>query len=79
VDDFMSEATQVAIIAGTFNVLAILASRWSSRREHVATQEKIDAVVESTNGMKTQIENAAHARGFSEGQKYAEQKNGTKP
>lgn len=46
----MSDAVQVAIIAGVFNVLAIIASRLLSHQEHKNTAAQVEEIRVAVNG-----------------------------
>jgi len=46
----MSDAAQVALIAGLCNVLAIFVSRWFSHREHKQNTTDIRAIRRMMNG-----------------------------
>lgn len=64
----MDATLQVALIAGIFNVLVVLISRWVSSREHSATQKVIANIELNVNGRLQELlrltAKSSHAEGM---------------
>ena len=70
----MTDAVQVAIIAGAFNIIAVLLSRMETKRENAATSQAIASVKELgektheiVNGQSEALKAIARSEGKEEG------------